>query len=65
MNNNDIQHLNLTLILFLEPERKILLSEKISDNDSESEIIAHPKFCFVGTMNPGGDYGKKEVCYVV
>ncbi|XP_025407976.1 midasin-like [Sipha flava] len=44
----------------LEPERKILLSEKIGD-DNESELVAHPDFCFIGTMNPGGDYGKKEL----
>lgn len=47
---------------FLEPERKLLLTEKIGDAESESELVAHPGFCFVGTMNPGGDYGKKEVC---
>lgn len=55
--------LTCTLLLFLEPERKLLLSEKIGNNDSGSELTAHPEFCFVGTMNPGGDYGKKEVCY--
>lgn len=49
--------------MFLEPERKILLSEKIGDIDGDSELIAHSEFCFVGTMNPGGDYGKKEVYY--
>ncbi|KAE9533494.1 hypothetical protein AGLY_009132 [Aphis glycines] len=45
----------------LEPERKLLLTEKIGDAESESELVAHPGFCFVGTMNPGGDYGKKEL----
>ncbi|XP_050541449.1 midasin [Daktulosphaira vitifoliae] len=45
----------------LEPERKILLSEKLGNNNSSSELVAHPGFCFVGTMNPGGDYGKKEL----
>lgn len=48
-------------LLFLEPERKLLLSEKIGNLGDKSEIIAHPNFCFIGTMNPGGDYGKKEV----
>lgn len=49
-------------MLYLEPERKLLLSEKIGNNDTGSELVAHPEFCFIGTMNPGGDYGKKEVC---
>lgn len=40
-----------------------MLSEKIGEIDGESELVAHPEFCFVGTMNPGGDYGKKEVCF--
>lgn len=31
--------------------------------DGNSEILAHTDFSFFGTMNPGGDYGKKEVCY--
>jgi len=30
--------------------------------DEESELVTHPKFRFISTMNPGGDYGKKEVC---
>lgn len=25
------------------------------------KIIAHPKFFILATMNPGGDYGKKEL----
>ncbi|XP_060859886.1 midasin [Metopolophium dirhodum] len=45
----------------LEPERKLLLTEKIGDDNGESELVAHSEFCFVGTMNPGGDYGKKEL----
>ncbi|XP_030747857.1 midasin-like isoform X2 [Sitophilus oryzae] len=48
----------------LEPERTLLLAEKGIDinnfNNSES-ITAHPSFCFIGTMNPGGDFGKKEL----
>ena len=40
----------------LEPERSLLLSEK------ESEVIkAVDGFRFLATMNPGGDYGKKEL----
>ncbi|XP_063981633.1 midasin-like isoform X2 [Diachasmimorpha longicaudata] len=50
----------------LEPERSLLLAEKSTDsnttsNELDSVITAHEDFCFVGTMNPGGDYGKKEL----
>ncbi|CCE62256.1 hypothetical protein TPHA_0C01000 [Tetrapisispora phaffii CBS 4417] len=42
----------------LEPERSILLTEKGS---SDSFITANNGFQFFATMNPGGDYGKKEL----
>ncbi|CAN6670439.1 midasin [Trichomonascus vanleenenianus] len=42
----------------LEPERTLLLSEKASQDNN---IIAQPGFQFFATMNPGGDYGKKEL----
>ncbi|KAI5781155.1 putative midasin [Geopyxis carbonaria] len=42
----------------LEPERRILLAEK---GPIESQITASPGFQFLATMNPGGDYGKKEL----
>ena len=43
----------------LEKERSLLIAEK---GDEVPELIrAHHDFVFVGTMNPGGDYGKKEV----
>ncbi|RZF47806.1 hypothetical protein LSTR_LSTR006070 [Laodelphax striatellus] len=42
----------------LEPERKLLLTEKGS---GEQEVVADVKFQFAGTMNPGGDFGKKEL----
>lgn len=45
----------------LEPERSLLLAEKGSDSNTEELIIANNKFNFIGTMNPGGDYGKKEL----
>ncbi|XP_052133380.1 midasin [Frankliniella occidentalis] len=46
----------------LEPERKLLLAEKGSGISGEPcEVIAKDGFIFVGTMNPGGDYGKKEL----
>ena len=51
----------------LEPEREILLAEKIGQ-EMEAEpglttevVKARESFRFVGTMNPGGDYGKKEL----
>lgn len=43
----------------LEPERKLLLAEK-GGSDLE-EITAHPSFFILATMNPSGDYGKKEL----
>lgn len=42
----------------LEPERTILLAEKGSQ---DSYITANEGFQFFATMNPGGDYGKKEL----
>lgn len=46
----------------LEPERTLLLAEKGSSRNSAAEqITAHRDFRLVATMNPGGDYGKKEV----
>lgn len=44
----------------LEPERTLLLAEK-GTNTSDLVITADKKFNFVSTMNPGGDYGKKEL----
>ncbi|KAI9366170.1 P-loop containing nucleoside triphosphate hydrolase protein [Zopfochytrium polystomum] len=50
----------------LEPERTLLLAEKgavlTSNGTVETEkIIAAESFSFFATMNPGGDYGKKEL----
>lgn len=42
----------------LEPERNLLLAEKGS---SGSMVVAAEDFQFLATMNPGGDYGKKEL----
>ncbi|RLV92019.1 Midasin [Spathaspora sp. JA1] len=44
----------------LEPERSLLLAEK-GGSDEDSFITANPGFQFLATMNPGGDYGKKEL----
>lgn len=49
----------------LETERTLLLVEKGCDpHDKVGKIVAEPEFRIVATMNPGGDYGKKEVCSV-
>jgi len=43
----------------LEQSRTLTLAEKSSD---KVEVIkAKPGFCVFATMNPGGDYGKKEL----
>jgi len=48
----------------LEPERTLLLAEKGgSRNTATEQITAHRDFRLVATMNPGGDYGKKEVTF--
>ncbi len=47
----------------LEPEKELVLAEKGYNNDDQHiDIIkAHHKFRLIATMNPGGDFGKKEV----
>lgn len=46
----------------LEPDRTIMLVEKAHAADlSDVRVIAHDRFELVATMNPGGDYGKKEL----
>ncbi|CAN3361232.1 midasin [Diutina catenulata] len=42
----------------LEPERTLLLAEK---GTTDAQVVAHTGFEFLATMNPGGDYGKKEL----
>jgi len=42
----------------LEPARSILLAEK---GAGDNFVIAQPGFQFLATMNPGGDYGKREL----
>lgn len=49
------------MYLLIEPERTLLLVEKGGALGKDHEIQALPTFSFVGTMNPGGDYGKKEL----
>ncbi|XP_075410883.1 midasin isoform X2 [Tenrec ecaudatus] len=48
----------------LEVERSLVLAEKgsVEDKDNEVEILtAGKKFRILATMNPGGDFGKKEL----
>nr|XP_026493936.1 midasin isoform X1 [Vanessa tameamea] len=46
----------------LEPERQLVLSERGMENSSDIVVIsAVTNFHFIGTMNPGGDFGKKEL----
>ena len=47
----------------LEPEKELVLAEKGYNNDDQHiDIIkAHEKFRLIATMNPGGDFGKKEL----
>ncbi|KAM7223879.1 hypothetical protein V8F06_000895 [Rhypophila decipiens] len=42
----------------LEPHRSLLLAEKGVDN---SFVVASEGFQFLATMNPGGDFGKREL----
>jgi midasin len=42
----------------LEPQRTLLLAEK---GVNDSFVSAAPGFQFFATMNPGGDFGKKEL----
>ncbi|KAJ8270795.1 hypothetical protein GJAV_G00119370 [Gymnothorax javanicus] len=46
----------------LETEKSLVLAEKGSGEDHDVELItAGPRFRLLATMNPGGDFGKKEL----
>ena len=45
----------------LEPERTLLVAERSRLEEDVYEVVAQDGFVFMATMNPGGDYGKKEV----
>ena len=45
----------------LEPSRSLTLAEKGSDSSAASVIRAAKGFRFFATMNPGGDFGKREL----
>lgn len=55
--------LSLFMVSVLETEKSLVLAEKGSGDDDDVELIrAATGFRLVATMNPGGDFGKKEVC---
>lgn len=61
-----LQQANKLCVVFvvsvLETEKSLVLAEKGSgDNDDVELIRAAAGFRLVATMNPGGDFGKKEV----
>ena len=43
----------------LEPSRSLLLAEK--GGSATEEVVAAEDFRFIATMNPGGDFGKREL----
>ena len=49
----------------LETEKTLVLAEKGGNGEFEKDeievITAHENFRLMATMNPGGDFGKKEV----
>ncbi len=47
----------------LESERSLTVPEKANGGESNNseQIVAHKNFCIVATMNPGGDFGKREL----
>lgn len=46
--------------------KSLILYEKFGLSDSDIEIIkAHKNFLLVATMNPSGDYGKRELSYAL
>ncbi|KNZ64278.1 hypothetical protein VP01_1047g1, partial [Puccinia sorghi] len=45
----------------LEPERSIVLAERGGESLDKMQITAHKSFQIFATMNPGGDFGKREL----
>jgi midasin len=45
----------------VEPERKLFVAERGGVTENDTIVAAAQQFRIFGTMNPGGDYGKKEV----
>jgi MoxR-like ATPase len=45
----------------LEPARTLVLAEKGSSSSEDLVIKSHKRFRLFATMNPGGDFGKREL----
>ena len=45
----------------LEPSRTLVLAEKGGRDLSDIQVVGEPGFQILATMNPGGDFGKKEL----
>ena len=45
----------------LEPARTLLLAERATSDLDALQVVAHDRFRIVATMNPGGDFGKREL----
>ena len=46
----------------LEPGRTLVLAERgVTEDDDETNIVARDGFQIFATMNPGGDFGKREL----
>lgn len=45
----------------LEPSRTLVLAEKGGRDLDDIRVVGHPDFQILATMNPGGDFGKKEL----
>ncbi len=48
----------------LEPSRTLVLAEKGTDafdENSSNKVVGHDNFRIFATMNPGGDFGKREL----
>lgn len=56
----------LSPVSVLETQRSLVLVEKSGGDTEDVELIrAAPAFRLVATMNPGGDFGKKEVTRII
>ncbi|BGP25033.1 midasin [Rhodotorula toruloides] len=45
----------------LEPSRTLVLAEKSGHDLDDIRVVGQPGFEILATMNPGGDFGKKEL----
>ena len=45
----------------LESCRTLVVGENCKNEGDVYQVVAAPGFTFLATMNPSGDYGKKEV----